>query len=75
MSTTELRRQIKKKIDVLPPARLRATADYLAVLEGSSSTAKKKARFLARIAKAEKDIAAGCFVTLDQLKRKYQCIA
>ncbi len=71
MSTAELRRQIKKKIDVLPASGLRATADYLALLKRSKDTAKKKAFFLARIVKAERDVAAGRFVTVDQLKRKY----
>ena len=32
MSTTELRRKIKKEIDRLPPARLESLADYIGYL-------------------------------------------
>ena len=51
MSTTELRREIKKAVDRLPPERLESLADYVQFLT-RPSVAK-------RIAAAEKAIASG----------------
>ena len=51
MSTAQLRRDIKKAVDRVPPERLVSLADYIQYLAG---------RTLAeRIAHAEKDLAAG----------------
>ena len=51
MSKLELRREIKKAIDQLPPERLESVADYIAFLN--------RPALLHRIADAEKAIAAG----------------
>ena len=51
MSTTELRRKIKKEIDRLPPARLESLADYIGYLS--------RPPLPQRIAAAEKAIASG----------------
>jgi hypothetical protein len=51
MSTAQLRRDIKKAVDRVPPERLVSLADYIQYLAG---------RTLAeRIAQAEKDLASG----------------
>jgi hypothetical protein len=51
MSTAQLRRDIKRAVDRVPPERLVSLADYIQYLAG---------RTLAeRIAQAEKDLAAG----------------
>jgi hypothetical protein len=51
MSTAQLRRDIKKAVDRVPPERLVSLADYIQYLAG---------RTLAeRIARAEKDLSAG----------------
>ena len=51
MSTAQLRRDIKKAVDRVPPARLVSLADYIQYLAGRTLTE--------RIAHAEKDLAAG----------------
>ena len=51
MSTTELRRTIKKAIDNLPPKRLESLADYVAFLTRPPITQ--------RLAAAEKALAYG----------------
>ncbi|MFM9959397.1 MAG: hypothetical protein ACKVZJ_15175 [Phycisphaerales bacterium] len=51
MAPTTLRREIKKSIDRLPPARLASLADYVAFLE--------RPELVARIAASEKAIVAG----------------
>jgi hypothetical protein len=51
MSTVELRKQIKKEIDRLPPQRLESLADYVKFLSRPS--------IQKRVEAAEKAIAAG----------------
>jgi hypothetical protein len=51
MSKSELRREIKKAVDKLPPERLESLADYVHFLS--------KAPLMQRIEAAEQDIAAG----------------
>ncbi len=51
MSTTELRREIKKAVDKLPPARLESLADYVDFLI--------RPGLAKRLSAAEKAIAAG----------------
>jgi hypothetical protein len=51
MSTVELRREIKKAVDRLPQKRLESLADYVESLS--------RPPLHERIAKAEKDVAAG----------------
>ncbi len=51
MSTVELRREIKKVVDRLPPERLNSLADYVQFLTRPDLTQ--------RLAKAEKDLASG----------------
>ena len=51
MSTSELRREIKKAVDKLSPERLESLADYVHFLS--------QALLMQRIQAAEQDIAAG----------------
>jgi hypothetical protein len=51
MSTVELRREIKKAVDRLPPARLESLADYVDFLT--------RPELQKRLAAAEKAIASG----------------
>jgi hypothetical protein len=51
MSTVELRRKIKRQVDLLPPKRLESLADYIQFLNRPPVTE--------RVAAAEKAIAAG----------------
>jgi hypothetical protein len=51
MSTTQLRRKLKREIDRLPPKRLESLADYVAFLT--------RPPLAQRLAAAEKAIAAG----------------
>ena len=51
MSTTELRREIKKAVDRLPPKQLESLADYVAFLSRPSLDEQLK--------EAEEDFAAG----------------
>ncbi len=73
MSTVELRRKIKKQIDDLDPDRLRYAADLLALLQPANGGRGDAgiARFRSRLGKAERDIAAGRFVSAEKLRRKY----
>jgi hypothetical protein len=73
MSTTELRRRVKKQVERLPADRLQSAADYLLFLQhgdvGHASNGKLS-EFRARIQKAERDIAAGRTVPVERLRRK-----
>ena len=60
MSTTELRKKIKKEIDKLPPDRLASIADYVAFLT--------RPPLVERLAAAEKAIAAGKGVNWRQVR-------
>lgn len=74
MSTTELRRRIKKQVDALHPARLGFASEFLTLLkkqEKQDAETAKAAIFRERIAKAERDVAAGRVVRWEDLKRKY----
>ncbi len=74
MSTIELRRKMKKQIDALNPDRLRYAASLLALLnsdEADNTENARLARFRATVAKAERDLAAGRFVPVEKLRRKY----
>lgn len=74
MSVIELRRKMKKQIDAMAPARLRYAANLLSLLEKNERDHGRDAmiaRFRAKLAKAERDIAAGRFVPVEKLRRKY----
>ena len=63
MTTTQLRRQIKKQVDSLPEEKLSSAADYLSYLEDrfddEEQDAPYKQSFLDQIAEAERDVAEG----------------
>jgi len=61
MSKTELRREIKKAVDRLPPDRLESLADYVQYLSRPSLEE--------RITVAKKDIAAGKGVSWRTVRR------
>jgi hypothetical protein len=61
MSTAELRKNIKRTIDRLPPERLHSLADYVEFLD--------RTNLLQRVAKAEKDLAAGKGVNWRKVRR------
>lgn len=70
MSTTELRRRIKKQLDTLQSERLQSVADYVSFLHRKPTSKEMKlARFRASLAKAEKDLAEGRFVSWEELRR------
>jgi hypothetical protein len=73
MSTTELRRRIKKQVDGLHPDRLRFASELLSLLKRHEreDSAAKRATFRSRLTKAERDVAAGRIVRVEDLKRKY----
>jgi len=68
MSTAELRRNIKKRVDTLPPDRLQSAANFLALLEHGSKRRGGKAELFARLAEAEADVAAGRVVAVSKLR-------
>jgi hypothetical protein len=69
MTVSELRRELKKRIDHLKEDRLRSAADYLAYLdEGSSPIALAMRK---RLRKAEREIAEGLVTPVSKLSRKY----
>lgn len=69
MTVSELRRQLKKRIDHLTEDRLRSAADFVAYLEdvsNPSAVAMHK-----RLRKAEDEVASGNVTPVGQLRRKY----
>jgi hypothetical protein len=77
MSTAELRRSIKKKVDALAPERLQSAADFLAFLSDPASDRtfeeylRNRPPLEERLRQAEKDITAGRLTPIEQLRRKY----
>ena len=76
MSTAELRRQIKKRIDSLPPDRLRSAADFLDYLgqhidqNAFDELIRSRPPLANRLKQAEADIAAGRLTPASGLRRK-----
>jgi hypothetical protein len=78
MSTLELRRRIKKQVDALQPDRLPVAAKLLSDLRREKSPVRNGAKlthFRARLAKAERDIAAGRSVPIEKLRRIRRSLA
>jgi hypothetical protein len=74
MSMVELRRKVKRQIDGLDANRLRYAANMLTLLGGNQANDDpdgRIARFRAKLAKAERDIAAGRSIAVEKLRRKY----
>jgi len=76
MKTQELRQNLKESIDRLSPERLLVAADFLAYLAESESNEAtmellKISGFLEEFNQAQKDVAAGKVISVEQLKRKY----
>lgn len=76
MTTTELRRQLKKSIDALPEEKLRSAADFVRSLRRATdglpaSDRVKIAAMKRRMGKAEKDFAEGRATPVEKLRRKY----
>ena len=75
MSTTQLRRDIKKKVDALPLDRLQSAADFLAFLNDRASDRtfeeylRTRPPLKERLMQAEKDIAAGRLTDWRDLRR------
>jgi hypothetical protein len=73
MSTTELRREIKRKVNALPEDRLQSAADFLAFLEAGTESDAESRRlrgFRNRLQKAEAEVASGRVVPVSRLRRK-----
>lgn len=75
MSTTELRRQIKKNVDSLPPDHLASVADFVAFvgrqrIAQGSETDPRIDRLRDRIRQADAEEAAGKLIPLEKLRRK-----
>jgi hypothetical protein len=76
MSTTKLRRKIKKQLDDLPSDRLQSAADFIDFLgrkngNGASESDPRIARMRLRIRQAEAAEAAGKLVPWQKQKRKH----
>jgi hypothetical protein len=73
MSTTELRRKIKKQVDSLASERLPFASELLLLLkrQEEKDAAMEREGFRSRITKAERDVKAGRAVSVENLKRKY----
>jgi hypothetical protein len=74
MGVAETRKQIKARIDRLPPESLRSAEDFLAYLQERGSSAPSAdntlIRFRRRIAKAESEAALGKLTPVNALRRK-----
>jgi hypothetical protein len=68
MTITQIRRELKKRIDHLPEKQLRSAADYLAYLDEASEPIARA--MLERIRKAEQDIFRGHVTPVSKLGRK-----
>lgn len=69
MTTSQLRKTLKKRINNLSEHRLRSAADFIGYLEESSDpTALAMSR---RIDKAERQVAQGLTAPVTELRRKY----
>jgi hypothetical protein len=76
MTTAQLRRDIKKRVDALDSDRLMSAADFLEYLAtrengGRTTKNKKEAALVRRLAKAELEIAQGRVTPVHALRRKY----
>lgn len=75
MSTAELTRQTKQRLERLSPERLQVVADFVAYLEERESNEAteellKIPGLVKALAKTEKDIAAGKLTPAERLRRK-----
>ena len=63
MTTTQLRREMKKRVDTMSEDELHSLADYVQSMDEPADPARedaeRQARFMQRLAQAEADIAAG----------------
>jgi hypothetical protein len=76
MTATQIRRQAKRRIDALSPARLQVADDFLAYLqerEGNEATEELLAipGFLKTLRRVERSMAAGKVTPVENLRRKY----
>jgi hypothetical protein len=74
MSTLELRRRIKRRVDALPERSLEVAADFLAWLgqrEASEKQTPDRSPLHDRLKAAERAIAVGRVTPITRLKRKY----
>lgn len=74
-SATELRRQVKRRIEKLSTAKLRVADDFLAYLEERESSEATDELlnipgFAESLAEAEQEIAAGQLTSASKLRRK-----
>ena len=69
MTTGQLRKELKERIDHLRADRLASAADYLAFLDECANPVA--ARMHERIKRAEKQIARGQQMRATELQRKY----
>ena len=76
MSTAQLRRQLKNRIDKMPVNRLRTAADFLTYLhereEDEAMTLVPRKPLYQRLAQAQRDIARGRVTPVNKLKRKHR---
>jgi hypothetical protein len=76
MTTTQLRREIKKRVDRLSPDRLPVAADFLAYLQERQCNHATEELLgipglVGDLRKAERDLAAGRGTPLRKLRRKH----
>ena len=69
MTVSQLRKQLKKRIDHLNADRLRSAADYVAYLDEASNPIA--AAMEKRLRKAESEVAGGHVTPVSKLRRKY----
>ena len=69
MTTIQIRRELKNRIDHLPERQLQSAADYLAYLDETSDPTAKA--MLERVRKGEQEIARGQVTSVSNLRRKY----
>jgi hypothetical protein len=69
MTISQLRQNLKKRINRLPEHRLRSAADFIGYLEESSNPIA--ATMSRRLAKSEREVARGLVTPASELRRKY----
>lgn len=77
MSTIEMRRVARRKIEALPSSKLKTALDFLAFLEtreeaDATEELERIPGFAKEMAKAEQEIAAGRVTPVEDLRRKYR---
>ena len=75
MSSMELRRRIKRKLDALPPDRLQSVADFVSFVARERESKKasedpRKARLRQAIREADAAAAAGRLIPYEKLRLK-----